>query len=413
VPTLPDQHVVRTYPHDYAGTETESEAEGCFEVDTEDEEQVSIEIRLQQNQSYMDDLIASSQSTWILEPQEWKTTEGADVILIRKPTDSLLTHRQLNPYIYRNIKEISALDELASLLDTPPDWETTYLHVVQSDNIIEKLNHFHALPPETLEATIQSRFIGLVSSIAARLDLFLLEGSETPIVVGGLLARYQYDLRSKTDPHFMNASNQNLIASEVKTDRAFDMEDMWYHDCRGIQVLSALYAFNCPTFLLTQKQWKLFIENRERNAIFTFPHGSETQHSRHVNSAKMGRMGTTFLKVITICLLSKRTWVNQESSSKSASKILETPKSKTVRHRHFDTVGKPPRRSLRLKKSSGSSSRMKQPSFVSGYVNEKPVYSTVRVLPQDVVLRIENEIALKEKANLKKQASEATLVDES
>ena len=53
-PSLPDAHLVRTYLRDYADTDTESEGEARFEVDSEDAEQYSISTRLQQNQQYMD-----------------------------------------------------------------------------------------------------------------------------------------------------------------------------------------------------------------------------------------------------------------------------------------------------------------------------------------------------------------------
>ena len=81
---------------------------------------------------------------------------------------------------------------------------------------------------------------------------------------------------------------------------------MWYHGSRGIQVLSALYAFNAPTFLFTQKQWKLFVENKERNAVLTYPYNDDVNHTPHVNSSLVYPMGTTFLKTIVICLLSRK-----------------------------------------------------------------------------------------------------------
>ena len=74
-PSLPDAHIFRTYLQDYAASDTESEGEAHFEVDTEDEEQYSIATRLVQNQEYMDQQIAPP-SAWVLEPQAWQTTEG-------------------------------------------------------------------------------------------------------------------------------------------------------------------------------------------------------------------------------------------------------------------------------------------------------------------------------------------------
>ena len=50
-------------------------------------------------------------------------------------------------------------------------------------------------------------------------------------------------------------------------------------------------------------------------------------------------------------------------------------------------------------------------TFVSGYIDGQPLYSTVRVLPQEVVSRIEDEITLQEKAEFKQQASEVTLFE--
>ena len=42
--------IIRTYPKDYAQSDTVSEGESQFEVGTEDEEQNSISSRLHQNQ---------------------------------------------------------------------------------------------------------------------------------------------------------------------------------------------------------------------------------------------------------------------------------------------------------------------------------------------------------------------------
>jgi hypothetical protein len=414
-PSLPDARLVRTYPKDYADTDTESEGEAQFEVDTEDEEQYSITTRLEQNKQYMDRQItpaSGENSAWLLEPQTWKTTEGTDVVLVRKPTASNLSHRLLNPFIYRNIQNVGTLDALATLLDTPDDWETNYNQIVRDGRIIRMINRFIALPEDTLEADIQWQFGGLVSTIAYALDIDLVSSSETNIIVGGILARYEYDVRSKCDPHFLNADGVHLIASEAKTRRTFGLGEMWYHSSRGIQVLSALYAFNCPTFLFTQGQWKLFVENNERNSILTFPYDDDIDHSPHDNSSLVQPMGTTFLKAIVVCLLSKRDSLVESMKAVSieeSSQVMETPKKTIIKPKYFDTSEKPQRQSARLQKSSGSNYGKKQPSFVSGYIDGLPLYSTVRVLAQEVVSRIEDEITLQEKAEFKQQASEVTL----
>jgi hypothetical protein len=337
---------------------------------------------------------SGERSSWLLEPQTWKITEGIDVVLVRKPTASNLSHRLLNPFIYRNIQNVGTLDALATLLGSPQDWETKYNQVVGDGRIIRMLNRFIALPEDTSEADIQFQFAGLVSTIAYRLDVDLVPRSETKIIVGGILARYEYDVRSKCDPHFLNADGAHLIASEAKTLRTFGQGEMWYHSSRGIQVLSALYAFNCPTFLFTQGQWKLFVESNERNSILTFPYDDNIDHSPHVNSSLVQPMGTTFLKAIVVCLLSKRDSLVESISVKESSQVMETPTK--IKEKYFDTLEKPQIQSARLQKSSGSNYGKKQPSFVSGYADGQPLYSTVRVLPQEVVSRIEDEITLQE-----------------
>ncbi|KAH6583368.1 hypothetical protein BASA60_001492 [Batrachochytrium salamandrivorans] len=408
-PSLADAHIVRTYPNDYAPSDTESEGEAQFEVEVEDEEQNSVSTRFEQNQLYMDRQITTPSgetSAWVLEPQTWKTTEGTDVVLIRKPTASNLSHRLLNPFIYRNIQNVGTLDDLAALLDTPGDWEVRYNQVVDNGYIIDQMNRFRNLPDDTLESDIQSEFSGLVNAVATNLRVRIVPRSKTNIIVGGILARYQYDLRRKTDPHFLDTEGRNLIASEATTHPTFPPGEMWYHSSRGVQVLSAMYAFNCPTFLFTQKQWKLFVENKDRNAILTFPYNDNDDHSPHVNSSLVHPMGTTFLKAITICLLSRRFSLEESMKTvtldESASQINETPEKTVIKPKDFDTPEEPTIQSTRLQTSSGLESGKKTPSFVSGYANGQPIYTTVRVVPQDIVARIEDEIAIQERKEYQK-----------
>ncbi len=46
IPSLAESHIIRTYPKDYAQSDTQSEGEAQFEVNTEDEDQNSISTRL-------------------------------------------------------------------------------------------------------------------------------------------------------------------------------------------------------------------------------------------------------------------------------------------------------------------------------------------------------------------------------
>jgi hypothetical protein len=165
------------------------------------------------------------------------------------------------------------------------------------------------------------------------------------------------------------------------------------------QVLSALYAFNAPTFLFTQRQWKLFVENKQRNAIFTFPYHNNTDHTPHVNSSQIEPMGRNFLKAIVICLLSQGVSFEgsiQSTALEESSQLIATPPKSTIAAKNFATPKKPVRMSARLLGES-------QPSYVSGYdAKGQTMYSLVRVVPQNVVARSEDDIALQEKSGYKK-----------
>ena len=394
---------IRTYSTYYADSDTESEGEAQFEAETGNEEQDSVATRLRQNQIYMDRQISSGNPAWILEHQNWLASEDLNVVLIRKPTASNLGHRLLNPFIYRNIGNVGTLNDLAELLRVPDDWEGRYNQIVQDGYLLQRMNDFRNLPEDTMESVIQAEFFCIVSSIALLLRILIRSRSETKIIVGGMLARYQYDLRSKTDPHFLNSDGLNLIASEAKTHITFSTGEMWYHNSRGIQVLSALYAFNSPTLLFTQKQWKLFVENPDRDSILTFPYGDNVEHSPHVNSSLVHPMGTTFLKVIAICLLSKREMpveFTQATSIEESYQIAETPLKSTIKPKYFDTIEKPQRKSERLKKSNDERSHRKVPSFISGYMDGAPIYKNIRIASEQVVAAIEDEISQIEKKEL-------------
>jgi hypothetical protein len=386
-PSLPNARIIRVYPNDYAQSDTESEGDAQYEEVTEGGEQQSISARLQQNQLYMDQQIAppSGESSWILVPQSWTTTEGSPVILIRRPTASNLSHFLLNPFIYRSIQAVDTLYDLAGLLDAPDDWEERCNSIVTDGYIIRALNRFRDMADDTAECNIRFGFLALITFIAHRLHIDLDSHIETKIIVGGILARYQYDLPSKSDLRFLDANSQNLIACQVKTHRSFGPGEMWYHYSRGVQVLSALYAFNCPTFLFTHRQWKLFVENTERNAIFTFPYNDNPEHTPHVNSSLVHPMGTTFLKAIAICLLSRRVSLNitMKSPTLQASSLdKDTPQKTVIPQKLVESPERPVYINARP-----------EPSFMSGYDGEgHPIYSMVRVASAETVSKIESDI---------------------
>jgi hypothetical protein len=65
-----------------------------------------------------------------------------------------------------------------------------------------------------------------------------------------------------------------------------------------------------------------------------------------------------------------------------------------------------PPSSARLQKAAKAKTGKKIPSFISGYVNGQPIYTQIRVVPQEIVAGIEHEIAEQEKKeHQRKQAS--------
>ena len=419
-PTVPVQsNVIRTYPTIYAEPYETSESDATENEASEIEEERGLneEQRLTSNQSFMDDQILQNKPIpWSLLQTDNLTTDGAPVILIEKPTASQLKHQLLNPYIYMNLKKIDTLNDLASLLDTPSDWEDTYQQKIATNaDVIGHLNRLRSLPDGTTENIIQIKFEYLVIRIAFILGIRLGLDSETNIIVGGILAKYEFDLRSRTDPNFYKEftftpgsisdttikSGIHLIGSEVKTESTFPLGHVWYHKSRGVQVLASMYAFNAPTFLLTQKHWKIFVENEQRNDVFTFPFGNDTEADRRNNSCEMMPIGSDFLKAIVICLLTERTGYDEPIPDDEPIQINTTPEKRnpSLKKQYSTTpagnLSEKEKDSTNLNISSLKT--MKTPSFVSGYIDGNPVYSTVRVMSREDVSRIENEISIREK----------------
>jgi hypothetical protein len=322
-----------------------------------------------------------------------------------------MVHRLLHPGVYRGLHAIDSLDEFAQLVGAPVDWEAKYNAAIALQNgvLLRNLNHFTGLPMDARESTIQSAFIALVGSLATNLGISITSDSEKAVIVGGILAHPEYDVHSRTDAFFLGPTMAPFLATEVKTNQTFPPQEMWYHGCRGVQVLSALYAYNCPTLLITQRQFKLFAENKERTAVFTYPYGTNARHSPHVNASLLQPMGTTLLKVVAICVLSSQEESQPQSSQ--GPKSPRTPPRKVVKDRHWNTIRKPLRKSPRLaeKQSNVSSAAKRTPTFISGYCEGKPVRSEIRVLSDDIVQAIESRIQTMEmEERLKRQPSGST-----
>ena len=89
----------------------------------------------------------------------------------------------------------------------------------------------------------------------------------------------------------------------MKTPRTFD-GDRWYRNCRATQILTPLYHCNVPTFLATQKLFKVFFENSERDSIYTYPCYTDRE-TQVRNSMRTSRMNTDFIRAVIICIRAK------------------------------------------------------------------------------------------------------------
>jgi hypothetical protein len=125
-------------------------------------------------------------------------------------------------------------------------------------------------------------------------------------------------------------------------------------------------------------------------------------------------MGTTFLKAIVICLLSKRTSEKEHPMTTPGTETahaLETPQKNKTKRRHFGSSKKQQRLKSRKRARSDFPESEAVPRFISGYADGEPVYSTVRVYSEKAVSEIEMNIAAKEKMEKMAQTSQITLVD--
>jgi hypothetical protein len=295
--------------------------------------------------------------------------------------------------------------------------------------------------PETKpEACVQFAFTLLVGSICDKLDMTdLYSDSEIKFMVGGILANHDLDVKGASDPQFRNKKGQYLIASEVKTKKTFlDGEEdgqpsqrnhRWYQGTRGTQLLSTLYAFNCPTFLVTQTHWKLLVENTERNAIFTFPHGPSDTES-FLPARLVQPMDETFIMAIVICLLSDRDALEQEMAKVALSRACKTdanpsssmqalnlPSSQGPSNWPTSSETFPQGQELVTQGQGPTTVRVSfpilEPVFVSGYdQDQNPIYLPVRVYPPEWVAHEEEEIDASEKLEaLAKVSSDMTLAE--
>jgi hypothetical protein len=367
----------------------EDQAPECEDSDIEEE--IAITDLRDRNQRYLQPVMQTPK--WKV--QSYPLQNGEQVQVIISPKASHMNYKLLHPSFYCDVNNLGDLNDLAALVNAPTDWEQTYDRLIATnESVIGNFNLLQGLPDFALEANVSAQFAQLVASMAQLLHVLLSPLAQTPITVGGLLLDKSLFLRSDTDVHF-SKNGSNVIATELKAANAFPA--VWYRGSCGIQALAAMYAHRCATFVASQKQWKLIVQNRNRDGILTYPF--EAAAATRAGSTGMKALGPTFLKAICICILSAPDGaaVGSGTSVSEAKLIPATPEATKPgapgsleqafkKARRGETGGSEPR------SGDGASKSMRCPS------GGGPANQGVRVLSEGDVRAIEGRIAAEERA---------------
>ena len=262
-------------------------------------------------------LILTSQEHLRTEACRWNIIEdfwaGKSCKLVKQPKASGINFKTLFPPLYRKVKCINNMDELSLVLGVQFDWRVCYERAMRNALVQNNWSTFRSLQLTSGESEIEACFGNLVLAIAASLNLVLAFRMRHLDRVGGLLADEEYDIESECDIFFINEVGSCVLSSEVKTATTFTYGSYWFRKSRGSQTLTSLFSKHAPVFLLTQLQWKVFVENENRDAILSYPAaliGSEYQRS-----LQMKGMGPEIIQAIIIVLLARpNTLFNDESS---------------------------------------------------------------------------------------------------
>jgi hypothetical protein len=321
---------------------------------------------------------------WTFRPPMHCPLIGRSTRVIKRPTASYINHPCLTPWIYRTLRDLGGLERLALLLGVREDWRSICDAVVANAIVREAFSEF--IDRDQPERISQGLLSTVITEIAILLRGYIPVRSldvmpDKKVIVGGILADFTLDVRSTTDVSVQVKKGKYLIATEIKTATTFPRGHVWHGKCRGTQVLTALYGFYCPTFLLTPEQWKLFVETPERNGIFTHPFSPDPSLSGYMRSITMGIMDDDFLRAITICLL-RDSFISQSNTPISANSISSTTSvgTATVQGNGSNYVTQPIK-----------------PSVMTGVSeNGAAQYRTLRVYTPEEVAVIEAEIEAEE-----------------
>ena len=293
--------------------------------------------------------------------------------LIRQPIVSKLSHDALHPALLRYVQDGVSMLKLSERFRAPENWQERISQAIASEPVQRQLHGIRTLPPGTAEMVIQTRFQSLFQHLASALGIEVYFEGQRKIGVGGILALNYLDVKGETDLCILDERGICLTVFEFKTSEAFEA-DNWYRACRGTQLLTAMFHYNAPTFLVSPMSWKLFYENEARDALFTFPtmRSSGFDFSGPFeNSLQLGTVGTEMLTTVGLTLLAGTTeradLVTQCTPKKQ---ILEKIERSVEKKREIDKT-EPPTKFANTSKLV--------PKFLTGKQNGIAMYQNVRL----------------------------------
>jgi hypothetical protein len=186
--------------------------------------------------------------------ETWTEVVTGPVTRITRPAASRFAfinycfrHRLLHPAIYRTVGGVNSLDELASQLGAPADWEAKFFEMWKPAHHLE-LSRFATENPNQLEQDSESYFQYFCDIASTYLGIqdHARTRDHTKVICGGFLAEEKYDYISVTDKAVKFSLWRYIIGSEAKRKKMFPLGSIWYSGSKGVQVYAALYSLNCP-----------------------------------------------------------------------------------------------------------------------------------------------------------------------
>ncbi|KAI3640683.1 hypothetical protein MIR68_001561 [Amoeboaphelidium protococcarum] len=284
------------------------------------------------------------------------------VKFIKNPGASKLVHTLFHPSTYRSVQSLGygsdGLDGLASFLGVGENWKAAAAYC---------------------EADTRSDIL-----------------CENSAVIGGIMCDQSYDYGSNMDIYFAQGPGNNpqtpiYFGTELKTRNSYPDGHL---QSRLAQVLAAVYSLNAPILLTTPSQFKVFVENKDRDAIFTYPqYTPNNDESESTASSHSDHVSGNLIKALVILLSRLGNVKKFPNSARTKSVVSSAPRTpmKLLYTTAKDTVQK-----LVKKLDFGAgrqkaidSSVVKTPRFIIGInADGSPQYQEVRVAPRDIAEKL-------------------------